>query len=811
MAEKTQFKLQGVHFARSLQVLMKMVNLFSVDHTSAAGILRRTYDSLNPLLKQVRYLTIGFVEQRVLLNNILTADNSLKPLENEFLKRGIGAISFDAGITFAAFTRAIDAISVNPKTIQENGGLMPFLESKQLEFVRVFPAARNEIRNEEGDTVLEMGSEEYLISKALSNIHSVPMHGIEGILSRMEEGGTGGNFGEASGPGGGNGLGTGAGGVGIRMGGGGNGRIGGNAGTGSGSGLGMGTGGGEGPGGIASPAGGGSVAVPGNSGAVNGSSLAGMTVDDLQRIADQKFEASLRNPQEDPQKAYVDLSRILSNLRPDGVMRKLSENLAAEDSREEVTAEVFEDSALRWALRRLAAIPTGGDALIVEEQIFRVLMRSLQATHAASRLAEKLADFAKDYVLPKKTLQRLQEEVRWLSLTSHAKLRELLSIEHFTPSEFRRALDLIKDLIRMGSAEGAEALGVQYFSIFDDHGSIRIEEVGRIPELLRTLAGIQGEFWLIAEDRLIQALASARLNRVIHVQVVNALVALARIAATYENFHVVRRVGAALERSAASDLSSHDPCCRPALSLMLQTAAVDRIAEMYLDRRHDTEWTRTATMLLRWAAPSAIERLFARLDIEPITSNRLALIRLLGRVGPIGLAAARQRLKRPEWYIVRNACKILSELKDPELFEQLETVLSHPDERVQKAALQAVKDSKLAGRNLLLAKGLPSLPPTLLEIALDELAYHPHPDILPFVEEFLSAPVRGGVKVIRRAVDLVASIADARAEETLARVAMNNELDAAVRKVALDALGRRPGHDLRGSVGVDYPNLTGTD
>src|SRR5579864_7671541 len=185
MAEKTQFKLQGVHFARSLQVLMKMVNLFSVDHTSAAGILRRTYDSLNPLLKQVRYLTIGFVEQRVLLNNILTADNSLKPLENEFLKRGIGAISFDAGIkadrfntalqefslkpleneflkrgigaisfdagiTFAAFTRAIDAISVNPKTIQENGGLMPFLESKQLEFVRVFPAARNEIRNEEG-------------------------------------------------------------------------------------------------------------------------------------------------------------------------------------------------------------------------------------------------------------------------------------------------------------------------------------------------------------------------------------------------------------------------------------------------------------------------------------------------------------------------------------------------------------------------------------------------------------------------------------------------------------------------------------
>jgi len=92
MEDKKQFKMQGIRFARSLQTLVKMVNMFSADHKSAAGMLQRSYEFLNPLVKQSRYLTLGFVDQRVLLNNILTAEDSLKPLENELLKRGIGRL-----------------------------------------------------------------------------------------------------------------------------------------------------------------------------------------------------------------------------------------------------------------------------------------------------------------------------------------------------------------------------------------------------------------------------------------------------------------------------------------------------------------------------------------------------------------------------------------------------------------------------------------------------------------------------------------------------------------------------------------------
>src|SRR5215469_12092847 len=216
MDDKKQAKVQGLRFARSLQTLVKMVNMFSADHKSAAGLLQRSYELLNPLVKQTRHLTVGFVDQRVLLNNILTAEESLRPLENEFLKRGIGAVTFEAGITLAAYRNAIAAISANPKAIEENGGLLPFLEQKRLEFVRIFPATKTETRNEDGDTVLDMGSEEFLISKALNSMNSGMPRGIETLLTQMEVSGAGGSAGYGTGQGGvgfgsGDGGGTGSG------------------------------------------------------------------------------------------------------------------------------------------------------------------------------------------------------------------------------------------------------------------------------------------------------------------------------------------------------------------------------------------------------------------------------------------------------------------------------------------------------------------------------------------------------------------------------------------------------------------------
>ena len=780
MLDKKQLKTQGLRFARSLQTLVKMVNMFSVDHKSAAGLLRRTYDLLNPLVKQVRYLTLGFVEQRVLLNNILTVEDSLKPLENEFLKRGIGAVTFDAGITHAAFTRAISALAANPKAIDEAGGLLPFLDQKQLEFVRIFPASKNEVRNEDGDTVLDMGSEEYLISKALSAMKSTSTEGIEALLGHMEATGAGeggGPGGGGFGPGGGGGFGGGAWPDNA------------NAEPVAGAETGTGSGG--------AGTGGGNTQVVGSSAVrVAGSGYSGGYLTEVQRLTEQKFETLLKNPEEDPQKAYTELAKMLRGLQPDTVLGNLTGGSGEggpgrAGQKEEVTAEVFEDTALRWALRRLSVVPAGEEAVVVEEQIFRVLMRSLRATHAASRLAQKLAEFAQEYALPRHTFERLQEEVQWLTLTPEKKLRELLSVDHFTAAQFRRALDVIKEFVRATKAEAVIPLGVQYFSIFDDHKTIRIEEIGRIPELLRALSGIQGEFWAMAEDRLSQALVSPHLNQFVHVQVVNALVALCRISATYEDFELVRKAGTALEASMVRDPAAHNHCCRLALPALVPPTAVDRIAEIFVDKKSDSAWIRTVVGLLRWSDANAIERLFLRLDKEPLASNRLSLVRFLGRIGAAGLSAARQRLTSPEWYIVRNSCKILGELRDPELLARLFPVLAHPDERVQKAAFQAIKESRLPERKTTLAKALPFFSPSILEEVLAELAYQPSPEMIPLLDEYFQTPTGRGAGAMIRVVDVLAAMNEAPAAEVLARVSANAGLDERVRQAAQRALIQR--------------------
>jgi len=509
-------------------------------------------------------------------------------------------------------------------------------------------------------------------------------------------------------------------------------------------------------------------------------------------MVEQKFEASLSNPEEDPHKAYVELAKTLRTLRPDVVLSNLASKTGdAAESTEQVTAEVFEDTALRWALRRLASTPQGEEAVIVEEQVFRVLMRSLQATHSASRLAQKLAQFAQEYALPKETYARIQEEIRWITLTPRQKLCELLAVTHYTPAQFRRCQELIKELVRLGRPEDAIALGVQYFSIFDDIPSLQINEVGRIPELLRNLAGTQGEFWDFAAGHLTRVVASPQLNPLIHVQAVNSLVALARIGATYEDFVMVQKAGSALESTLAVDAKTHEKCCAPATSTLVEPAAADRIAEIFLERKNDAAWIKTVGGVLRWAGQLTMERLFVALDQEQAAPNRLALMRLINRVGPAALPAARLRLQRKEWYVVRNACKLLGELNDPELLQHLPEVFHHADQRVQKVALRAVIESQLPGRAAVIANALLLLSGELVETALCELVHQASPESLTGLETFFNFAAERIEAVLPQVIYVIASIPQDEAGDLLARIANNEEIGINLRNAARKALSTR--------------------
>ena len=157
----------ALRYARSLQVLVRTAIMWSVDHRAVGAPLQQSFDTLIPLLKQTGQFTLGFVDQRIMLNKILTTDGGLSQLENEFLKRGIGAVTFEAGITLARYKRAIAVLVTPAKLIDRQGGARPFLEQNPLENVHVIPASKNQARTEDGDVALDSDSESYLRSKQL--------------------------------------------------------------------------------------------------------------------------------------------------------------------------------------------------------------------------------------------------------------------------------------------------------------------------------------------------------------------------------------------------------------------------------------------------------------------------------------------------------------------------------------------------------------------------------------------------------------------------------------------------------------------
>jgi hypothetical protein len=769
MIEKNQFKIRSLRFARSLQTVIRMANLFTPGHMNSVRPMQFSYDLLNALVKETRYLTIGFVDQRVLLNNILTTESSMVGLENEFLKRGIGAVTFDAGITLAAYRNAVAVLAVNPKVLEQFGGLLPYLEQKPLEFTRIFPANKNEIRNEDGDTLLDMGSEEFLISKALAEQNPGFSQGIDSILSRVEQMGA-----FSSGPENGTGLGYGTG-----------------TGTGTGNGTGVGTGTGRGTGtgtGRGTGTGAGGRESVGDSGSIG----------EIQLAVDQRFEVLLQNPDDDPRKAYEQLAKFIKDLRPEYVLSTLSSVntspaavVSSAAAKQEVTAEVFEDAALRWAVERLTTRPNGEDAVIVEEQVFRVLMRSLQATHTATRLAQRLAEFAVEYALPRQTFDRMQQEIRWMTLPLQQKYRELMAKTHYSAAEFRRLIELMKDLINRGKTDDALALGNNCLTIFHDHNEIKIEEIGRMPDLLQTLGGVSREFRVAAAGYLTKAVGSPALNQVVHFQAVNALVTLAKATSIYEDFEVTHEIGIALEQSAARKPEAHAACCTAALARLLPDSAVDRICELSPEKRKDTNWLRMVTVLLNWSGSAAIERVFTKLDSEPASATRFVLIRLLSRMGAAGLAPARERLGHPEWFVARNACKILGELKDPELLQQIGPALRHKDSRVQQAAIKTLMESRLPGSAAVLAESLAVLSPSVREAAMSHLSFHNDPSCLPPLEAYIDV-LEPGEKMLPKVIQAIAAIPGDTAAEALARIASNAKFDAGIQAAARDALERRP-------------------
>lgn len=715
MLDPKQLKVQGLRYGRSLQMLVRICSVFSVDHPSAIGPTQNSFDTLNALVKQSREFTFGFVDTRVVLNNILTGEPSLQPLENEFLKRGIGAVKFKAGMTLAAYKQVIAVLCTSPKIIEEAGGIRAFLESSPVENARIIPAGKNQARTESGDTILESDAESYLASKDLNEAgpQNFALDGLEMLLKTT---------------------------------------------------------------GLEKP--------PDFSGGPA----------DIMRLVGPTVDAALVDQRGDVQKSAFALASILQNMRPDLVLpafpverheelRQMAPN--------QMAGEYIEERAAEFVAKRLKSAPSDEHGLVIEEDVVRVIGRSLRATQTAERLLAKLARYVRDYALPPSVLERIRQEMKWAALSPQEQKAALLQLKLFGPTEFRRLMEVIKERLEKAKLEEATELAQHYLRVLElPIASVRPEELSRLPDLMRAMGGVRTGFGQNTAVRLAKAHARRDFSPTHHMQVVNAMVALSNAVAAFEDYGVIQVIGSAFEQALAADAPQHAHCCGRSLNKLVPATPLDRLVELLFQKKEDAVWMRTAAALFRWSGPVGIEKLFLRLQDEKTAANRMMLMRFIGQTGHAGLEVVRKRLSDERWYVVRNACHVLGELKDPELVQQLAPVLRHADERVQKAAADVLIKSRLPARSPVFAEALPHLRANTLERALDELMFLKNPAALPALDQFIFQDGRAKGKVLEKAVYAVTNIPSEAALELLARVLADVSFEVPARRLALQALVR---------------------
>jgi HEAT repeat protein len=519
--------------------------------------------------------------------------------------------------------------------------------------------------------------------------------------------------------------------------------------------------------------------------------LSGSGSGTFMEMVEASVQRSLLEERGDPQKSYASLARILRNMGVDKILANFPADRRQDLSSlppEQLAAEYIEDTALQLAGAKLKAAEGQPQKIVIEEEVMHVLARSLKATHMADRLAQKLAKFISDFSVPPHLQEKMRDELHWSTLTSSKKFERLISLKHYSALEFRRVLDLAKELMKLREMDRVAALATHYFEFLDENGEIEIAEMSRAPELIRSIPLAQGDFAPKTAERLGKTLLRENVPEFVHAQAATALTVLAQSLASFENFQDVLTIGSYLEKSAARDPEKHKKCCSNNLSRLLPASAIERIIELFLVQR-DSGWGKNATTLLRFSAPASIESVFNHLVVETDARNRLALVRLIGQLGKDSVTVAYKYLKDERWYVVRNICGVLSELKDPDLAEHIVPALEHSDPRVQQAALKAIIHSRTVRAAPVLAASLPRLAPNVLDEALNELTFLRHVKSIEGLENFVRV-TKGNVASVKKAIQVLAKIDDDDAVQSLARLLREQQLEEQVRRAALNALSR---------------------
>lgn len=788
-----KLKNQGLQFARALQVALKTAAVFPIEHKSSERPIRQSFDFLTSLLKGTGQFTFGFVDKEVMLNKVLTTDASLRPLEIEFGKRRIAAITFVPGLTFASYKRLMSLFAAPPPEVEAAGGMIPYVNQHPLDGMNLL-AAKKMAKDEHGDTIIDTDSESYILAHQRGD-HNTAGDFLESIEALLESGcfdaasraeamtnlaasstdGVG--YGvpidipklavvkdgekivpssaEGQAPGGGGGQAYAA--------------AAGNGPAGSVSGD------------MASAAFSGSGApAPRRASYVPGP-------DTFLQLVEQSVTRSLSEEKGDPQKSLASLARLLNGASAERILERFPAE-RREELRQlrpsQIAAEYMEDTALQIAGEKFQSAGESNQEAI-EEDVVTVLSRSLEATHLANRLAAKLAKFIQDFAIPPHVQEKINEELRWTTYDVNKRFAKLMALSRFSNLEFRRLLELGKELTGQRDQERTAALVNHYFEFLDRAESpVESSDLSRAPEIIQALSAAYSDFVDKTLARLTQLLQREGVSEFVHFQSANALSVLGQCAADREEFPQAAAIGLVLEKSRNLNPEKHARCCGAALSALITPFAVEQIVENHIQKRGDSASAKTNATLLRFAAPGSIEVVMERLVNESEARNRLGLVRLASQLGRGSIEVAAKYLADERWYVVRNMCMVLAELNDPDLIEHLTPALRHADDRVQQAALKALLKARGVKTAQILADSLSTFSAQVLDEALDQLTYLRSPNTVAALEAFVSS---GKTNLVRatKAIQVLGAIPDVAGIYALGRIFRIEELDAKIRHAAL--------------------------
>ena len=723
-------------------MVFKISAMYSVDHPAAARSMQQSWDLLAPLLKQSGQFTFGFMNQRVLLNTSLATQVNVIHLEVEFARREIAAITFQAGVTFKDFKRALALLTTRPMLIAERGGIQKFLAANPIEGVRITPLAKPK-EDESGMIDVGMDVESYLTGK--TNLQPEVRSGTTALDVLLEAaggkkpqgfGGTPRELAEA-----------------------------------------------------ASEATRNKVADP--DGDVSELLMAvtqifsGLKADSLLAALPPEKQADFRGHSPEVMAAHM---------MEDAVAGWAAERLgSAAGTGAGGTGAGGAGTGVGGAGAGTGTGSGGGQGSQgnVEKEVVQGIMRGLKATRVAVRLLQKLAQFVEQANLPPEVYERIRGEVMWSTLAPKEKHAQLLSQERYTPQDFARLVQYVQEAMSEGKISEATEIAQHYFSAWEKAPSaVRAEDLKRAPELLHVLASVQTLplMHTLAEPLVREILDETRLHWPCHLEATNCLAIVAQNAGRFEDFEFIHKIASDLKRSITRRPDQHADCCGKALAGFLTPDALERLVESFLQRRSDAAWVHTAASLLTMIGPLGAEAAFRRLDEEPSASNRFPLIRLIRGMGASAIEATRKRLSDQRWEVVRNAAEILGELGDPELPKQLRGAVRHAEFRVQQAAITSILKSNVAGRGEVLAEALTALQPVVLEMALDELTMLKDPASVEHLEALVLGKKELKAGVLEKAVIALGAVPSDRAAQALYKIIVDTTQPLLVRRTALGGL-----------------------